>query len=109
MKIHIYYVYIVTNVNHTVLYTGITNDLTRRIFEHKKKLSRGFTSKYNVDKLIYFEKFDFADIAIKREKQIKGYSKIKKQTLINSFNPEWIDLYNNGKIQIPPHQKGSSE
>lgn len=109
MKIHIYYVYIVTNANHTVLYTGFTNDLSRRIFEHKKKLSPGFTSKYNADKLIYFEKFDFADVAIKREKQIKGYSRIKKDALINSFNPEWKDLYSNGKILIPATQKEDLE
>jgi len=102
MKLHLYYVYIVTNSTHTVLYTGFTNDLTRRIFEHKKKLSPGFTSKYNADKLVYFEKFDFADMAIKREKQIKGYSRIKKDVLINSFNPGWKDLYDNGKILIPP-------
>ena len=105
MKIHIYYVYIVTNANHTVLYIGFTNDLTRRIFEHKKKLSPGFTSKYNVDQLVYFEKFDFADPAIKREKQIKGYSRMKKDALVNSFNPEWSDLYDNGKIQTPPINK----
>ncbi len=102
MKIHIYYVYIATNTSHTVLYTGFTNDLTRRIFEHKNKLSPGFTSKYNADQLVYFEKFDFADAAIKREKQIKGYSRIKKDTLINLFNPGWIDLYDNGKIRVPP-------
>jgi putative endonuclease len=109
MKIHIYYVYIVTTINHTVLYTGFTNNLTRRIFEHKKKLSRGFTSKYNVDRLIYFEKFDFVDLAIKREKQIKGYSRIKKDALINSFNPEWKDLYDNGKIQVPVPKSEDSE
>jgi len=101
MKIYIYYVYILTNANHTVLYTGVTNDLTRRVFEHKKKLVPGFTSKYNVEKLIYFEKFDYVELAIGREKQIKGYSRIKKQELINLFNPQWVDLYNNGKIETP--------
>ena len=101
MKIHIYYVYILTNVNHTVLYTGVTNDLTRRVFEHKQKLVEGFTSKYNVEILVYFEKFDYVELAISREKQIKGYSRIKKQELINSFNPRWVDLYNNGKIETP--------
>lgn len=111
MKIHLYYVYILTNANHTVLYTGITNDIVRRIFEHKKKIIKGFTFKYNVDKLVYFEVFDFVDLAIAREKQIKGYSRVKKLALINSFqpeadqplagNPQWIDLYNNGKIEIP--------
>jgi putative endonuclease len=101
MKLHIYYVYILTNATHTVLYNGVTNDLMRRVFEHKRKMIPGFTSKYNVEKLIYFEKFDYIDMAISREKQIKGYSRIKKEVLINSFNPEWIDLYNNGKIELP--------
>jgi putative endonuclease len=88
----------VTNVNNTVLYTGVTNDLVRRVFEHKKKIIQGFTSKYNVDKLVYFELFDFIDLAIKREKQIKGYSRKKKDTLINSLNPTWDDLYCHEKI-----------
>lgn len=83
MKIHCYYTYILTNKNHTVLYTGVTNDLSRRCFEHKKKLIKGFTEKYNVDQLIYFEVFDYIDLAIKREKQIKGYSRVKKLALVN--------------------------
>ena len=98
MKIYQYYIYILTNINHTVLYTGVTNDLARRVFEHKKKITKGFTSKYNVNKLIYFEVFDFIDLAIRREKQIKGYSRIKKIALINKLNPEWKELYNEGKI-----------
>jgi len=101
MKIHLYYVYILTNANHNVLYTGITNDIIRRCHEHKQKTIKGFTQKYNVAKLIYFETFDFVDLAIAREKQIKGYSRIKKITLINSLNIEWKDLYNNGRIEIP--------
>ena len=79
MKIHLYYVYILTNVNHNVLYTGITNDIVRRCFEHKLKKIKGFTQKYNVYKLIYFEKFDYVDLAIIREKQIKGYSRANKE------------------------------
>jgi putative endonuclease len=82
-----------TNANHTVLYTGVTNDLERRCNEHKQKRTKGFTKKYNVDKLIYFEQFDFVDLAIAREKQIKGYSRVKKQELINQFNKEWKELY----------------
>jgi putative endonuclease len=101
MKIHLYYVYILTNTSHSVLYTGITNDLERRCFEHKQKKVNGFTKKYNVDKLIYFEKYDFVDLAIAREKQIKGYSRAKKVALIDQFNREWIDLYFNGRIEIP--------
>ena len=101
MKIHLYYVYMHTNVNNNVLYTGITNDIVRRCFEHKQKKIKGFTQKYNVDKLVYYEKFDFVDSAIAREKQIKGYSRAKKVVLIDSFNSEWMDLYNKGKIEIP--------
>ena len=62
---------------------------------------KGFTEKYNVDKLVYFEVFDYVDLAIKREKQIKGYSRAKKVALINKINSDWIDLYRNGKIEIP--------
>ena len=101
MKIHIYYVYILTNTHHTVLYTGVTNDLGRRCLEHRQKKIKGFTQKYNVDKLIYFERFDLIDLAIAREKQIKGYSRIKKMALIDQFNNEWKELYCNGKIYIP--------
>jgi len=101
MRIHIYYVYILTNSNHTVLYTGVTNDLERRCYEHKKKIIKGFTSKYNVDKLVYFEQLEFIDMAIAREKQIKGYSRTKKETLISNFNKEWRELYNEGKIEVP--------
>jgi len=108
MKLHQYYVYILTNANHTVLYTGVTNDLVRRVFEHKKKIIQGFTSKYNVEHLIYFELFDFIDLAIKREKQIKGYSRVKKLALINSINPGWIDLYSKGKMEWDIIKKDSS-
>jgi putative endonuclease len=92
MKIHLYYVYIITNAYQNVFYTGITNDLIRRCNEHKEKKIKGFTQKYNVNKLIYFEKFDFIDLAIAREKQIKGYSRSKKIVLIESSNKNWIDL-----------------
>ena len=89
MRIHLYYVYILTNAHHSVLYTGVTNDLERRCYEHRQKKIKGFTRKYNVDKLIYFERFDFIDLAIAREKQIKGYSRAKKIALINQFNKDW--------------------
>jgi putative endonuclease len=94
-------VYILSNANNKVLYTGVTNDLERRCFEHKQKKIKGFTQKYNVDKLVYFEKFDFVDLAIKREKQIKGYSRMKKITLIEQINDGWNDLFNNGIIELP--------
>jgi putative endonuclease len=101
MKIQLFYVYILSNANNKVLYTGVTNDLERRCFEHKQKKIKGFTQKYNVDKLVYFEKFDFVDLAIKREKQIKGYSRMKKITLIEQINDGWNDLFNNGIIELP--------
>jgi putative endonuclease len=98
VRIKIYYIYILTNANNTVLYTGVTNDLERRCYEHKQKLVKGFSQRYNVDKLVYFEKFDQIDLAIFREKQIKGYSKAKKIELINKLNPEWRELSPDGKI-----------
>jgi len=101
MKLHLYYVYILTNAHHNVLYTGLTNDLERRCYEHKMKKIKGFTQKYNVDKLVFFERFEYIELAIAREKQIKGYSRIKKSALIDQFNKEWKELYNDGKIGIP--------
>ena len=98
---NLYYVYILTNTNNTVLYIGVTNDLERRCSEHKKKIIKGFTQKYNVDKLVYFEIFDLIEEAIVREKQIKGYSRTKKNVLVNQFNIEWKELYNDGKIENP--------
>jgi putative endonuclease len=94
MRTLIYYVNILTNAHHNVLYTGVTNDLERRCYEHKHKKIKGFTQKYNVDKLIYFERFDLIDLAIGREKQIKGFSREKKLALINQFNKEWKELSN---------------
>jgi putative endonuclease len=69
MRTKMYYVYIITNAYNKVLYTGVTNDLERRSFEHKQKLVKGFSKKYNIDKLVYFESFDFIDLAILRKKQ----------------------------------------
>jgi len=91
-KLHVYYVYILTNKTHSVLYTGITNNLVRRVKEHSEKRVPGFTSKYNVNLLVYYETFDFVDLAIRREKQIKGYSRKKKMDLINKLNPSWENL-----------------
>lgn len=88
-----YYVYITTNSSNAVLYTGVTNDLKRRIYEHKEKKIEGFTKKYNVTKLVYYEIGNDVNGAISREKQIKGGSRNKKIQLINDFNPEWKDLY----------------
>jgi len=82
-----------TNKNNTVLYTGVSNDLKRRVYEHKEKLTPGFTKRYNIVKLIYFEVFGDSYYAIAREKQIKAGSRQKKIDLINSINPRWKDLY----------------
>lgn len=92
MKLHLYYVYILTTRNNTVLYTGVTNDIKRRVSEHKSGLNDGFTKKYHVHKLVYVEIFDFIESAIAREKQIKGYSREKKIKLIEAMNPEWKEL-----------------
>jgi putative endonuclease len=88
-----FFVYVLTNKRHTVLYTGVTNDLKKRGYQHRHKLIAGFTSRYNVDKLVYYEVFDDTYDAISREKQIKGGSRQKKIDLINSTNPKWRDLY----------------
>lgn len=86
-----YYVYIMTNASRT-LYTGVTNNLERRVFEHKNHLVEGFTTKYKITKLVYFEETSDITAAITREKQIKGWLRRKKVALIESVNPEWQDL-----------------
>lgn len=88
-----YFVYILTNLRHTVLYVGVTNDLLRRIQEHRLHLVSGFTSRYNIGKLVYFEACDDVAVAIAREKQLKGGSREQKIALIESVNPEWQDRY----------------
>ena len=88
-----FFIYILTNKNNTVLYTGVTNDLLERVHQHKGKLVKGFTARYNVDKLVYYERFSHIEEAIAREKQIKAGSRKKKLDLIDSLNPEWKDLY----------------
>lgn len=89
----LYFVYIMTNKYNKVLYTGITSQLKKRVYQHKNKLVEGFSKKYNVNKLVYFERFERAEQAIKREKQIKNLVRRKKIELINKFNPDWKDLY----------------
>jgi len=88
-----YSVYIMTNTHNTVLYTGVTNNLARRVYEHKNGLGGIFTKKYNVNKLVYFEVGDNVNTALAREKQIKGGSHKKKIYLVNGVNPEWKDLF----------------
>jgi putative endonuclease len=87
------FIYLLTNKTNTVIYTGVTSDLQKRAYEHKQNSVEGFTSKYNVHKLVYYEVFDSIEDAIIREKQIKGGSRMKKIDLINNFNPEFKDLY----------------
>jgi putative endonuclease len=88
-----YYVYIMTNKTNSVLYTGVTNDLVRRVYEHRNKLVDGFTKKYNVDKVVFYEVCEDINSAIAREKQIKGGSRAKKIKLIEDMNINWHDLY----------------
>ena len=92
MKDHIYFVYLLTNWNNKVLYVGVTNNLTRRIYEHRNKLMDGFTKKYNLNKLVYFEEYSDINKGIIREKEIKKWRREKKNKLVESLNPEWKDL-----------------
>jgi putative endonuclease len=88
-----YYVYFLTDRSNCTLYVGVTRDLVRRIYEHKAKLVKGFTKKYNINKLVYYETCGDVLSAIEREKQIKGLLRVKKNELVNDFNPNWDDLY----------------
>lgn len=87
-----YYVYILTNWNNKVMYTGVTNHLERRLYEHKNGLTKGFTKKYNVHKLVWFDTTSDIYSAIQKEKQIKGWTRAKKNALVQETNPEWKDL-----------------
>lgn len=87
-----YYVYITANKNRTALYTGVTNDLVKRIAQHKLKLVQGFTKRYNADRLVYYEVFEDVVSAITREKQIKAGSRQKKIDLVRNMNKKWDDL-----------------
>lgn len=93
MRTKLYFVYILTNFTHSVLYTGITDNIKERVYYHKNKIGSAFTSKYNVSKLVYYEIFEDPENAIKREKSIKNLVRRKKIQLINKFNPTWEDLY----------------
>ncbi len=107
-KRKLYTVYIMANKYNNVLYTGLTGNINKRVFEHKNKIFDGFTKKYNVDKLVYFEKIDSLDNAINREKQIKSGSRQKKIDLINNINKEWKDLsgYISGDCFASARNKG---
>ncbi len=88
-----YFIYIITNKTNTTLYTGVTNNLIQRLNQHKSKQNSGFTKRYNINKLVYFEEFREPQTAIAREKQIKAGSRQKKLDLINAMNPDWIDFH----------------
>ena len=90
--IHQYYLYIITNKKNGVLYIGVTNNLERRMFEHKNKLIKGFSSKYNLDKLVYLEVYQYVEDAIKREKNMKKWKREWKINLIVEDNPDWDDI-----------------
>lgn len=87
-----YYVYFLTSQNNRVLYIGITNDLSRRLYEHKNGIFQGFTKKYNVHKLVYFEEYADVSSALSREKQLKKWIRAKKNALVEAVNPNWNDL-----------------
>jgi putative endonuclease len=90
-RVRQYYVYIMTNRSRT-LYTGVTNNIERRVYEHKQRLVEGFTKKYNITRLVYYETTKDVRSAIEREKRIKGWLRSKKVALIESMNPQWVDL-----------------
>jgi putative endonuclease len=92
LREHRYYVYLLTNWNDKVMYVGMTNDLLRRVYEHKTKAVKGFTEKYNVHKLVYFEETSNVNAAIAREKEIKKWRREKKNALVIQANPTWRDL-----------------
>ncbi|MBO4471882.1 MAG: GIY-YIG nuclease family protein [Clostridia bacterium] len=91
-RVNTYYVYILSNEYNNVLYVGVTNNLSRRVYEHKTGALDGFTKKYNVHKLVYFESCHDIEEALAREKQMKNWSRIKKVVLIEKMNPDWKDL-----------------
>ena len=87
-----YYVYLLTNQNNKVLYVGVTNDLHRRLYEHKNEMAEGFTKRYHLYKLVYYEEYSSPDEAIEREKQLKRWVRAKKNWLVERENPRWVDL-----------------
>lgn len=108
---HSSFVYIMNNKNKTTLYIGVTNNLVRRVFEHKNHLIKNsFTDKYNLEYCIYYEEFTFFDLAIQREKELKKWNRFKKEKLINDRNPKWIELVTEkGFVKIPSPDKSGSE
>jgi putative endonuclease len=100
-----YYVYIVASKRNGTLYIGVTSDLTRRIYEHKEKVVPGFTKRYKVLMLVYYEMHEDVNVVIQREKQLKKWNRTWKLKLIEKFNPKWIDLYDGGEILTLPTEE----
>ncbi|MDD4645519.1 MAG: GIY-YIG nuclease family protein [Bacteroidales bacterium] len=92
MKDYLFFVYVMATDNNRVIYVGVTNDLKRRVFEHRNGINKGFTSRYNVSKLVYYETFHYINAAIAREKKLKEWRRVWKDDLINRINPQWNDL-----------------
>ena len=88
-----YYIYILSNINNKTIYIGVTRDIIKRVYQHKSKAVEGFTQKYNIHKLVYYEIYEDIKLAIEREKQLKNWSRKKKNALIEKENPEWKDLW----------------
>ena len=106
MNVHQYFIYLLTNRWKNVLYTGVTNSLERRIWQHKNGAIPGFTKKYNCHYLVHYEVFDRIEQAIEREKQIKGWTRAKKNALVETSNPEWHDLAAEWYADGPPANEG---
>ncbi len=109
MREYTFYVYILTNRNNTVMYVGMTNNIERRMFEHKNKLTDGFTKKYNLTKLVYFEQGTDVHAALEREKEIKKWRREKKNELVMSMNPEWKDLSLEWDIDFDINKSGEEK
>ena len=101
-----YYVYVLTNIKRNVMYVGVTNDLGRRVYEHRQGIGGAFTRRYNVNVLVYAEEHEFIDDAIAREKQIKGWSRTKKNSLVEASNPTWADLADTTIAKDPSLRSG---
>ncbi len=101
-NVHQYWVYMMSNRWNTVLYTGVSNSLQRRVWQHKNGAIPGFTKKYNCTKLVYYEEYDRIDQAIAREKQIKGWLRARKDVLVATMNPEWKDIAEDWYSELRP-------
>ncbi len=106
MNVHQYFIYLLTNRWKNVLYTGVTNSLERRIWQHKNGTIPGFTKNYNCNRLVYFEIYERIEQAIAREKEIKGWTRVKKNALVETQNPEWNDLAADWYLDGPPADEG---